>query len=65
MNHPEVELILVPICRLPLQRFDTFLFGVIVLRPEHVVLVFLEDPKLGPVSQLRSFFVVSSVKGVP
>ena len=65
VHHPKVEFILVPICRLSLQRFDAFLFGMIVPRSEHIVLMFLEDPKLGSMGQLGSFFMVSSVKRVP
>lgn len=65
VHHPEVELILIPIRCLPLQRFDALLFGMIVSRSEHVVFVFLEDPELGPMGQLGSFFMVSSVKRIP
>lgn len=62
--HPKVELILVPTRRLPLQRFDTFLFGMVISRSKHIVFMFLEDPELGSVGQLGSLLMVSSVERV-
>lgn len=64
VHHPKVELILVPIRRLPLQRFDALLFGVIIPRSEHIILMFLENPELGSMGQLGPFFMISSVKRV-
>lgn len=63
--HPKVKLILVSTRRLPLQRFDTLLFGVVISRSKHIVFMFLEDPELGSVSQLGSLLMVSSVERVP
>lgn len=62
VHHPEIKFILVSIRRLPLKRLNAFLFGMIILRSENIILMFLEDTELGSMGQLGSFFMVSSMK---
>lgn len=64
VDHTKVELILVLQGCLLLEPLDPVLLGVVIPRSLDVILVLLEQSKLGSIRELTSLFVVSAVDGV-
>lgn len=62
--HTKVELILIPYCCFLPQQVDPVLLGVVVACTEDIVFVFLKDTQTGTMGELRTLFVVTSMKRV-
>lgn len=64
LDHPKVELILVPVKRLLPQSLNPIALRVVVLCSKHIVLVLFEEAKLLAVGKLRALFMVAAMDEV-